>query len=71
MQKRYFWAIQEISREQSLVSRFRTEREREEFISQDRTTFGPLLATDPEVRRIQRRMAGGERIEFPVEVRVE
>ena len=68
MQKRFFWAAQDIGIFQCLIHRFRTEKERDDFVSQDRGTFGSLKATDPEVRRIQRRIAAGEDVQFPVEV---
>ena len=66
MKKRYFWSAI-FSERGTMLYRFRTLGERLRWES-----FHPegevLPATDPEVRRIQRRLASGEEIEFPIEV---
>lgn len=59
MKKRYFWAY-----DGDQLFRFRSRIEREKW-GHDKTF---VSATHPEVRRIQRRMAAGEQITFPVEV---
>ncbi len=68
MRKQYFWALQEIEVDKSLIHRFRTQGERELFVLQDLTTFCAIGGDDPEVRRIKRRLAAGEQITFPVEI---
>ena len=69
MEKRFFWALQIITvpvAKQSIY-RFRTEKKRDEWVRQSHHRRH-LGATDPEVRRIQRRIAAGEEVAFPVEV---
>jgi hypothetical protein len=76
MEKRFFWAAQK-AQDKILVIRFRSEAERMGWIQNGTDMVGwgippiyriVLNATDPEVRRIQRRMAQGEQITFPVEI---
>ncbi len=79
MRKQYFWAIQKNHDEGTcLIMRFRTEGERDSWV--DNFAFAPVIVgikdverhpvagTDPEVRRIKRRIAAGEAIQFPVEI---
>ena len=67
MQKRYFWAIGN-THNGSALFRFRQRAARDFWVKGDKINRVPLLGTDPEVRRIQRRIARGENIQFPTEV---
>ena len=68
MQKRYFWGLEAVrGRDTRYVHRFRTGEERKQW-SLGNLYHSHLSATDPEVRRIQRRLAAGEEVIFPVEV---
>jgi hypothetical protein len=68
MKKRYFWGQQE-----NLIYRFRTEDERNQWYRDERVNWqNPLChllpASHPEVRRLNRRMAAGETLTFPVTI---
>ena len=70
MEKRYFWAIQEVD-EKTLLWRFRSGAEREQWSKESFEQGNYYIAVtgnNPEVRRIQRRINQGEVIIFPVEV---
>ena len=72
MQKRYFWAQRTerssyLQTETVFIHRFRSAGERAAWLT-DGEWVDPLPATDPEVRRIQRRITAGEEVTFPVEV---
>ena len=66
MQKRYFWGAEYGVRGTKLY-RFRTKEEREVWLVTNQEGE-PVEGTNSEVRRVQRRMGEGEKIEFPVEV---
>lgn len=66
MKKRYFWGAI-FSERGTTLYRFRTMDERNKWES-FHLEGEVLQATDPEVRRIQRRIAAGEEVSFPVEV---
>ena len=72
MKKRYFWAKRtdrspHLQTETVFIHRFRSIGERAAWLT-DGDWVDALPATDPEVRRIQRRIAAGEEVTFPVEV---
>ena len=70
MQKRYFWAIWE-TKGGALLYRFRNEDYRRTWFASCQPTnyiIRYVTGNDPEVRRIQRRIARGENIQFPTEV---
>lgn len=72
MKKHYFWALWR-SPDGLFLVRFRSDKERQEWMKDMKKTnpkhiWYPIIAAHPEVRRIQRRMAQGEEITFPVEV---
>jgi len=72
MKKRFFWARQEVSHGPGelwsvFLHRFRTMEDRQLWM--DKIMWAQVIGgEDPEVRRIQRRIAQGEQISFPVEI---
>jgi len=72
MRKRYFWAKRTVSNGpgescSTFLLRFRTMEARQVWM--DKTDWAEVIGgEDPEVRRIQRRMAQGEQITFPMEI---
>jgi hypothetical protein len=74
MKKRYFWAMQEAG-EGVLLLRFRVEAERTCWLNNlpneapwDRIKRSALESTHPEVRRVNRMLAAGIEVKFPVEI---
>jgi hypothetical protein len=73
MKKRFFWAVM-ISPTRATIFRFRTEKERTQWLrlvdknDHPNTTKEELDSRHPEVRRLNRRLAAGEVITFPVEI---
>ena len=70
MRKRYFWAFQEIN-EVKYLWRFRSVDDRRKWFASRQPTNYPIEypnGSHPEVRRINRRIAAGESITFPVEL---
>jgi hypothetical protein len=66
MEKRYFWVLWENGDGRHLM-RYRNQRD--QFAAIVNTWGGKAIpATHPEVRRIQRRIAAGEVVEFPVKI---
>ena len=68
MEKRYFWAIE--LKTPVTMHRFPSRRERDEFVkgSPFRDKVDNRHSAFYQVRRIQRRIAAGEQVGFPVEV---
>lgn len=68
MEKRFFWAIDLHS--PATLHRFPSRRQRTEWIGGNpyRGEVGNMHPAFFQVRRIQRRMAQGEQITFPVEI---
>ncbi len=69
MKKRYFWALWR-SEDGLFVSSFRSNQDRQDFLAGCLKTPGikvsyGIVASHPEVRRLQRRLAQGEQIMFP------
>ncbi len=73
MKKRYFWALGfDRTGGKTLLVRLRNKQERQFWLESHQGlwphTWLSIHAAHPEVRRIQRRMAAGEQITFPVEI---
>lgn len=72
MEKRFFWGKRTqrsvfLLTETVFIHRFRSIGERSAWLT-DGGWVDSLSANDPEVRRIKRRIAAGEDLQFPVEV---
>ena len=71
MVKRHFWAITVNQDNTTWLWRFRNRGERTTWFlnrNPDDYKIHFTTGTDPEVRRIQRRIAAGEKITFPVAI---
>lgn len=66
MRKHYFWA-KETKGEKTTIFQFRSYGEANTFVSVSRAR-AIVLSIDPEVRRINRRIAAGEQLTFPIEI---
>ena len=67
MKKRYFWAAHRYKGE-AWIHRFRIRTMANEFVSVIPESREMLIAAHPEVRRINRMIAAGELVVFPVKV---
>jgi len=73
MRKQWFWGLHNKDGLENIcgprfIHRFRTDRDRAEWLNGMHRQRKDLLGCDPEVRRIKRRIAAGEVVTFPVEI---